>query len=65
VKHNPEKLVKNMPCDVCGKLYGIEKQLARHRLYHHIRYECQYEGCDEYFNTEKRLERHMKKHQME
>lgn len=54
-----------MPCEICGKLYGIEKQLARHRLYHHIRYECQYEGCDEYFNTEKRLERHMKKHQME
>ncbi|KAL7010939.1 hypothetical protein ACKWTF_014019 [Chironomus riparius] len=65
VKHNPEKLVKNMPCEICGKLYGIEKQLARHRLYHHIRYECNYEGCDEYFNTEKRLERHMKKHQME
>lgn len=50
-----------MPCDVCGKLFGIEKQLTRHRLYHFIRHECKVEGCDEYFNTAKRLERHMKK----
>ncbi|CAG9810093.1 unnamed protein product [Chironomus riparius] len=61
VKHNRDKLVKNMPCDICGKLFGIEKQLARHRLYHFIRHECQMEGCDEFFNTAKRLERHMKK----
>ncbi|XP_070502592.1 zinc finger protein 888-like [Chironomus tepperi] len=61
VKHNREKLVKNMPCDICGKLFGIEKQLARHRLYHFIRHECKVPGCDEYFNTAKRLERHIKK----
>jgi hypothetical protein len=53
-------MVKNMPCDICGKLFGIEKQLARHRLYHFVRFECQVEGCDEYFNTAARLQKHMK-----
>ncbi|XP_050416034.1 uncharacterized protein LOC126829911 [Patella vulgata] len=69
VKSHLENHLNNNYCEICRKTFKNKQTLHKHIVDHlnndkdtTTRYECSYEGCRKYFKSERNLNHHQKRH---